>query len=397
VPTFRYSALTASGERVAGTLSAAGPQAVLSELEARRLTPVDVREEAERRPILVRGIPTRAMATAFQQTADLLRAGVPLLRALRLLAGARANPRLAVAMKALADQVAEGSDLADAMAKDPATFDTVHVAMVRAGERGGFLEQTLARLGKLLEAQADLRAKVLGNLIYPAVLVVFFVAVLGLIFGVFIPMFRPMFDRMEGTLGPLTKSVLIASTIIRTWGLPLLVALIAGTVSLWRLAQRPDMQERLARLRSRTPVVGRLTRAIASARFCRVLGTMLANNVPMLSALAIAKDAAGNPLLAAAVAKAAEAVRAGQRLADPLAESAFFDDDVLEMIRVGEQANNLGPVLANIADTLDARVDRLLGAAVKLIEPLMLLAVALVVTWVAMALILPMTRLGQLA
>ncbi len=397
MPTFRYAALTAAGERVSGTLAASGPQGVLAELEARRLTPVDVKEEVLRRPLLVRGISVRATATAYQQVADLLRAGVPLLRALKLLSNSKSSPRLAAAIKGVADQVAEGTDLADAMAKDPAVFDPVHVAMVRAGERGGFLEQTLARLAKLLESQADLRSKVLGNLIYPAVLVVFFVAVLGLIFGVFIPMFRPMFDRMESTLGPLTKSVLIASTIVRAWGLPMLGATVLGAIGLWRLAQREDVQARLARLRLRLPVVGTLARAIATARFCRVLGTMLVNNVPMLGALSIVKDAAGDPLMAEAIGRASEAVRAGQRLADPLAQSQLFDDDVLEMIRVGEQANNLGPVLGTIADTLDARVDRLLAAAVKLIEPLMLLGVALVVTWVAMALILPLTRMGQLA
>ncbi|MGD9689307.1 MAG: type II secretion system F family protein [Phycisphaerales bacterium] len=393
---FTYQALTAAGERVVGTITAANQDAVLSELESRRLVPVTVAPAPERRALFSfrRGVSTRTLGNAYRQTADLLRAGVPLLRALRLLGAGKSSPRLAQAFKELADAVAEGADLADAMSQRPEVFGTVHVAMVRAGERGGFLEEVLARLARLVDAQAEMRSKVIGSLIYPAVLVGGFTIVLGLVFGVFIPMFRPMFDRMQDQLGPLTHSVLISSTLVRSYGwitLPVLALALVGLV----VALRQDAARlRLERLRLRAPVIGPLSRNVAIARFARVLGSMLHNNVPMLSALTIAKDAAGSPILAAAIADAAEAVRAGQRLADPLARSGLLDDDVIEMIRVGEQANNLDVVLMTIADTLEARVDRLLSAAIKLIEPLMLLSVALVVAWVAMALILPMTRLG---
>lgn len=414
--------MTPAGERVAGTITAASQEAVLAELEARRLVPVNVSESAGRPSLLSlanqvlggapassapasaapgqpglfrRRISARVLATAYQQIADLLRAGVPLMKALRLLAGNKTNPRLATAFKALADAVAEGTDLGDAMAAQPENFHSVHVAMVRAGERGGFLEQVMARLAKLVDSQAEMRAKIIGNLVYPGILITGFSIVLGLIFGVFIPMFRPMFDRMQDQLGLLTHSVLFASTAVRSWGwllLPLLALIVvAGAIAL----QRQDIRLKLERLRMRMPVIGPLARSIAVARFARVLGSMLHNSVPMLTALSIAKDAAGSPVLGAAIAQASEAVRAGQRLADPLAASGLFAEDVIEMIRVGEQANNLADVLSTIADTLEARVDRMLAAAIKLIEPLMLLVVALVVMWVAMALIVPMTRLGQ--
>jgi type II secretory pathway component PulF len=390
---FSYTALTAAGERVTGTLAAASEQAVLSELESRRLVPVSVRAQRERKPILVRRVSLRALGGAYRQASDLLRAGVPLLRTLRLLGSSKANPRLAASFKELADAVAEGSDLADAMSRKPDTFTTIHVAMVRAGEKGGFLEQVLGRLSRLVDGQAELRAKIIGNMIYPTVLVVAFTIVLGLIFGLFIPMFRPVLDRM-GEPGLLTKSVLITSQIVRSYGLVLLAILIAAAIGAIVLTRRPRVRLQLARLQLRLPVLGPLTRAIAVARFCRVLGTMLGNNVPLLAAIAIAKDAAGNPILADAIAQAGEAVRAGQRLADPLGESGLFSEDVVEMIRVGEQANNLDAVLITVADTLESRVDRMLAAAIKLIEPLMLFGVAMVVMWVAMALIVPMTRLG---
>jgi general secretion pathway protein F len=155
------------------------------------------------------------------------------------------------------------------------------------------------------------------------------------------------------------------------------------------------VREALERFRTRAPIIGPLTRALAVSRFCRILGTMLANSIPMLPALQIAKDAAGNTLLERAIAEATESVRQGQALAPPLGASGLFPEEIVEMIAVGESANNLDEVLLTVAETVDRRVDRMLGTAVRLIEPLMLLVLAGVIALVAMALILPMTRMSQ--
>ena len=394
MPSFRYTALTASGERVVGMLAGASEQAVLAELETRNLTPVSLTVEDERRPVLARRIAsTRQLATAYTQLADLLRAGVPLMRGLRLLAGQKSAPRLSKVFGEIADAVAEGRDLADAMSDRPEVFPPIHVAMVRAGEKGGFLEAVLARLGRFMTAQAELRAKVIGNLIYPCILVAVGSVVLALVFGVFIPMFKPLFEKMD--LPASTRLVLATSDLVSRYGLLLLLAL-GGIVALgvW-LSRREDVREAIERARVRAPILGPLTRALAVSRFCRILGTMLANSIPMLTAMQIARDAAGNRLLERAIEEATEAVRQGQPLAPPLAQSGLFPEDIIEMISVGESANNLDEVLLGIADTVDGRVDRLLSTAVKLIEPVMLKALAVVVGFVAMSLILPMTRISQ--
>lgn len=394
MPNFRYTALTASGERVLGVLAGASEQAVLAELETRNLTPVSLTVEDERRPILARRVAsTRQLATAYTQLADLLRAGVPLMRGLRLLAGQKSAPRLSKVFGEVADAVAEGRDLADAMADRPEVFPPIHVAMVRAGEKGGFLEAVLARLGRFMTAQADLRAKVIGNLIYPCILVAIGTVVLALVFGVFIPMFKPLFEKMD--LPASTRLVLATSDLVSSYGLLMLVAF-AGAIAfgVW-LSHREDVREKIEQARVRAPVLGPLTRALAVSRFCRILGTMLANSIPMLAAMQIARDAAGNRLLERAIEDATEAVRQGQPLAPPLAQSGLFPEDIVEMISVGESANNLDEVLLGIADTVDGRVDRLLSTAVKLIEPVMLMALAVVVGFVAMSLILPMTRISQ--
>jgi general secretion pathway protein F len=390
---FRYTALNASGQQVDGVLSVATEQAALAELEARELTPVAISARRERGPMLRRTVSLRHLAGSYIQIADLLRAGVPLLRSLKLLGARRSQPRLSAVFRQLADAVAEGEDLAEAMGRRPDVFPRVHIAMVRAGERGGFLENVLARLGQFVMSQAELRGKILGNMVYPGMLMVFGAAVLGVVFGVFVPMFRTMLTKGGQAPPWITRVVFAIADALGRYGPVTFVAAVVCGFILYRLSRRPDVRRSMAIWRTRAPLFGPLVRAVATTRFCRMLGTMLGNGIPMLSAMQIAKEAAGNMLLEEAIDGATEAVRAGQPLAGPLAESGLFADDVVEMISVAESANNLDSVLLTIADTIDGRVDRLLTTAVRLIEPLLLLAVAGVVAVVAVALILPMTQL----
>lgn len=389
MPLFEYTALSTRGERVAGVLTGASEQAVLSELEARRLVPVSIQGRPERRPLLRRGISSRQMATTYGQLADLLRAGVPLLRSLKLLGNRRSQPRLAAVFRDLSEAVSQGEELAEAMTAHPETFPRVHVAMVRAGEKGGFLEGVMARLSQFVMRQAELRSKIVGSMVYPMFLVGFGLMVLIAIFAFFVPMFRPMFDEMP-RLPMVTQIVLGGSSIVTAYG-PI-TAIVLGIVifATWRLSRRPRVKRKMAEIVTRSPIVGPLIRALAAARFCRMLGTMLSNGIAMLTAMQIAKEAAGNMLMEEAIDEAAEAVRAGEPLAGPLAESRLFEEEVIEMISVGESANNLDEVLVTVAESLEARVDRLLTALIRLIEPLMLIAIALVVLVVAAGLILPM-------
>jgi general secretion pathway protein F/type IV pilus assembly protein PilC len=160
------------------------------------------------------------------------------------------------------------------------------------------------------------------------------------------------------------------------------------------MAQRQSVRRRIAEVLTQAPIYGPLVRSMAAARFCRMLGTMLGNGIPMLTAMQIARDAAGNLLMEEAIGRASEAVRAGQPLAGPLAESGLFGDEVIEMISVAESANNLDEVLSTIAGTIDDRVDRMLTTAIRLLEPLLIVAIAIVVAVVAAGLILPMTKMN---
>lgn len=394
---YRYIALTSGGERVVGVLAGASEQAVLAELETRRLTPVQVAEHEERASLFGKRVGTRQLATAYTQLADLLRAGVSLMRGLRLLGASKSSPRLAAVFSEVGDAVAEGTELAEAMAARPDVFPRIHVAMVRAGEKGGFLDQVLARLGTFLQAQADLRARVIGSLIYPAVLVFVGVAVLGIVFGVFVPKFRPMFSKMdeEGNLPGLTHAVLGLGDLVSAWGPVIAAVLVVGLIAFWRLVRKPETARKIDAITLKVPIIGPLVGALAIARFCRILGTMLGNSIPMLAAMQIAREAAGNAVLEDAIVKATEAVRQGQPLAPPLAESGLFAPDIVEMITVGEQANNLDEVLLTVAQTLESRIERMLQVALKLVEPLLLLLMAVVVGFVAAGLVLPISQMGS--
>lgn len=391
---FTYVALNTNGERVRGTIAGASEHAVMTELESRSLVPVEIAPaKAER--VSAKRPPARKLGEAYGQLADLLHAGVPLLRGLRLLGQSKSNAAIAATFRDLADEVADGAELAQCMSQRPHAFPQVHTAMIRAGEKGGFLEQVFTRLSHLVISQAELRAKVIGNLIYPAILITLGSGVCFIIFGFFVPKMRPMFEKMEGGLPWVTQAVFAASDLIGKYGPFTAIALVASVLSIWQLQKRPHVRVWLSHRLSSLPVIGPIRRALATVRFCQLLGTMLDNGVPMLAALAITRNGVGDPLLEDAVDQASQAVQSGQALAKPLGESGYFEPDVIEMIAVGESANNLDDVLLKIARNLESRIDRMLTLAVRLIEPLLLVLIALVVVAVAMAIILPMTQMAS--
>ncbi len=389
---FAYIARDARGARVKGRVEAANEQAAVAEITAKGLAPVRV-DAATAGPRGRRRVPQRAVALVYQQLADLLKAGVPLLRALRLLGRGRANPRLAAVLSKVADEVADGERFAESLARHPEIFRPVQVAMIRAGERGSFLEPVLHRLAVFLNHQADLRSKVLGSLVYPIVLLTMGTGIVVAALVMFVPKFRTYFSKMQV---PLPTRILmgLSDLLVHWWPLLIVAAVVAGFlgVAAWR---RPGLRRRLSEWQLRVPQVGTLVRSLAVARFTRVLGTLLENGIPMIQAMQISRDAAGHPVLAEAVERATEAVRAGESLARPLGESGFFEEDVVEMIAVGESANNLPSVLVGIADTVEARVDRTLAMALRLLEPLLLLFLAMVVLFIFMALVVPLMNMSS--
>ena len=389
---FAYKARDTGGRRVAGTLEGVSRDAIVAELQARGLAPVQVREASVSRSRGSRRLPDRRLAVAYAQLSDLLRAGVPLLRSLRLLGRSRSKKGVGSTMNSVAERVADGERLAGAM-REVGGFPAVHLAMVEAGERGGFLDEVLAELGDFLEHQAERRATVIGNLIYPVILVLVGLGIVVAALVFFVPQFESLFDGEE--LPPATRLLLGLSAVV-TGGWPYLLALVpAAGIGWWLLRDRPDFKRRIAVVQRRLPIAGDLSDSLAVARFTRMLGTLLGNGIPMLAAMRISRDAAGNPLLEEAIESATEAVGSGETLAGPLEKSGLFEDDVIEMISVGESANALPTVLVGVARKAEKRADRILETLLKLLEPALLLVLAGAVVFIFLALVLPMMQLGS--
>jgi general secretion pathway protein F/type IV pilus assembly protein PilC len=266
--------------------------------------------------------------------------------------------------------------------------------MVRAGEEGGFLEDVLKRIAAVTEHQEEMKSKVIGALVYPMFLVVVGTAVVSILIVFFVPKFAGTFDAMKerGELPWATSALMGISESVQGYWPYGLVALIAIVVGLQQWFATDPGKAFWSRFELRSPGLGRVVRSLAIARFCRVLGTLMQNGVPLLQSLRIAKDATGNQVLADAIDHATDNITAGKSLARPLGASGEFPVEVVEMIAVAEEANNLENVLIGISDNLERRSDRELQMVVRLLEPVLLLMMAIVVLFVFVALLVPILQ-----
>ena len=394
---FRYTAKTDQGERVTGVIDADTEAAVLRFLDEKNLFPVSVADIAgaasRKQKTTGRRIPTRDVGVMYGQLADLIGSGVPLLRALDSLVKSTINARLREVLKEIRAAVADGKSLTAAMRDHEQVFSTLHTAMVQAGERASFLEDVLRSLSEFLERLDELRSKVLGAMIYPALLTVVGLAVMigALIF--FVPRFEPLLSGVHQTFP--TRLLFALSHAVRGFWYLILLGLAGAGGLLWSGLKSEAGKRWIEEWRLRIPVVGVALRMVAITRFCRILGTMLANGVPMLQALNISKDSTGSPLLADRIAEATENVRAGKPLTEPLRAGGLFPEQVLAMIAVAEESNQLEKVLIHIADTVERRTNRQVDQAVRLVEPLILCGVAAAIGFLALGLLLPIFTMAS--
>jgi len=400
MPDFRYQARELSGKQVSGVLTATSEKDALSILAARSLFPMSVsltEQSKQQASAGSRRVPTRYLTVFYNQLSDLLKSGVPLLRSLQLLEDQTSNPVLRSVVQDIREQVADGTRLNDAMRRHPKTFNFLSISMVKAGEEGGFLEEVLSRIAVFNEHQEELRGRVTGAMVYPMFLMTVGLAIVTVMMIWFVPEFASMFDRMQdqGTLPWATTTLLSISDLIQKRGLLLLAGLGGVVFGIVYYIRTPEGSRNLDRLKLRLPGLGGILQSLAVARFCRMLGTLLKNGVPILQSLRIAKDASGNVILAEAIGNAADNVSSGQSLAVPLRASGQFSRDLIEMIAVGEEANNLENVLINVADNMEKRTSRRIDMVVRLLEPMLLLVMATVVTFVIAALLLPVLNMSS--
>ncbi len=391
---FQYIARNAAGEKITGALEAASEAAAVRALGDKSLFPVRVAEKIDEKAAAGGPrISIRELTAIYEQLADLLRAGVPLLRALETLGRTSSNQRVSQVVGTIAADVAAGHSLEEAMIRQPQAFSQLQTAMIRAGERGGFLEQVLTDMAGYLERQDELRSRVRGAMIYPALLVMVGIGVVTFCLLWMVPKFKPLFKNMPL---PLPSRVLFtASDLVNLyWPMTLTgVALVAATVFMF--LKTPTGKKLWSFIMLNIPVIGHAIRMVAVTRFCRVLGTMLGSGVPMLQALSISGDAAGLKPLADSVNEAIESVRQGHGLATPLKKSGLIPGNLLEMIAVAEESNQLEKVLLKIAADVERRTNRQVDTAVRLLEPVILVLLAAVILFVALGLLYPIFSMAS--
>jgi general secretion pathway protein F/type IV pilus assembly protein PilC len=396
MPQFNYTAMTEAGQKISGALEAESQSAVMRALEEKNLFPVNVWGKdgaAAKDGRVKRKVKSRDLGTMYAQLADLIGSGVPLLRALDSLIRSTSSASLKELLKEIRAAVSEGKTLTDTVRQYPEVFPPLHVAMIQAGERAAFLEEVLRSLAGFLERFEELRSKVLGAMIYPAVLVALGAGVMVLALIFFVPKFEPLLNSAKK---PLPTEILFAASIIARKYWYFVIIGMAGLAALIYTNLKSEKSRKvLEQWRLKIPVVGTALRLLAITRFCRILGTMLANGVPLLHALKIAKDATGSNILSERIAVATEAVRDGKRLSEPLAEGGFFPDQILAMITVAEESNKLDKVLVQIADTVERRTNRQVDQAVRLIEPAILVVVAACIGFLALGLLLPIFTMAS--
>jgi type IV pilus assembly protein PilC len=413
MPVFQYKALQADGKSAEGQLEAGGRQEAFRQMEEKGLRPISLAEKSGAAGPEKNGggaapagglnlrfqskrVTPRMLETFTRLLSSLLAAGVPLSRALVILCKEASNPTASAKWKAIYDSVVDGVSLADSMATMPETFPRVYVAMVSAGETGGFLDLVLAQIADFQAREKDLKSKVTAAMLYPAILLLMAVGVLIFLMTFFIPRFQKMFEGLGGELPLLTRIIIGVSYWIRHYGLFIVIGLaVAGfLVRNWMASERGRRSWEGAIIR--VPVLGPLLSQFAMARFCRMLGTLLNAGVPLVQALNVARRSIGNQILVDAVSNSIDRVKEGAQLGASLSDCrSLFPSSVLEMISVGEESGKLDQELVRIAVVTEGDLDRNLKTAVALMEPMMLFFIAAFIGTIFIGMIYPIFSLQQ--
>jgi type IV pilus assembly protein PilC len=333
------------------------------------------------------------VTTFTRQLSTLTDAGIAIVRSLNILEHQMRPCALKNVVAGVSAEVEGGSTLSEAMSRHPKAFDELYSNMVKAGEAGGVLDVVLQRLADFREKSARLRRRVISAMIYPAAVITFATAILvGIIIWI-IPSFMEMFEDLDVDLPTPTRIMLaISDFVVAYWYL--LPAVPVGIYVLFKLIGKTKTGRYvLDWLTFNVPIFGKIMRKGAIARFTRTFGTLIASGVPILEALTISRDTAGNSILAGALRDVHDSIREGETIAAPLAQTRICDDMVVNMIDVGEETGNLDTMLSKIADNYDEQVDVAVEGMRSLLEPVMVISLGVIVGFIVISLFLPLVKL----
>lgn len=394
MPRFVYTARNFEGKVITNDMDGDSKEAVISKLRERGYFVTQIKEKGKEFQLFQRKVSSSEISIFARQFATMIGAGVPLVRCLTILGQQCENPRFRDIITKVRQDVEAGSNLSKALGGHPKVFSNLFVNLVKAGEAGGILEEILSRLASYLESSEQLRQKVKGAMTYPVVvsgiacLVVIFLIVFVL------PTFETIFRDMGDAKLPLpTRLLLGLSAFMNQYLILIAIGAVAAFIGLKKFFD----SERGIRLLDtnilKIPVIGMLQKKVAVAKFTRTLGTLIASGVPILQALEVTADTAGNVVIADAVNKTRASIREGETISEPLKASNVFPPMVVQMIAVGEETGELDKMLTKIADFYDQEVDVAVKGLTSVIEPIVIVFMGIVIGGIVMAIFMPMLEL----
>src|SRR5262245_29310100 len=411
---YAYEAMNSSGQEVKDEIEATSSEEAIAKIRGKGFFPTKVREKAGKKkvakkeaavqtsskrkmPLSIGGVPRKQLVTFTRQLSTLQDAGLPILRSLQILEQQQKPGLLKAIIGGVADEVEGGGTLSDAMAQYPKAFDKLYVNMINAGEAGGVLDIILSRLADFMEKAAKLKKKVIGAMIYPAVVISIAVGIVSMIMIFVIPKFEQIFRDFKTDLPGITKILLwVSRWFANEYGWAYVLFAPIGMILLVKLIRISEGGKYAVDLiKLKIPILGGILAKTAVARFTRTLGTLISAGVPILDALNITKETCGNEVYSKALIKVHDAIREGESMADPLRATKIVDALVVNMVDVGEETGDLDKMLIKIADNYDNDVDVLVGSLISILEPVMVVVLGLMVGFIVIALFAPMVALIQ--
>ncbi|MEM8875005.1 MAG: type II secretion system F family protein [Planctomycetota bacterium] len=415
--TYVYEAMNSSGQEVKDEIEAGSSEEAIAKIRGKGFFPTKVREKSAKRaakkkgkdkeaapvstkrkmPFAIGGVPQKQLVNFTRQLSTLQDAGLPILRSLQILEQQQRPGLLKAVVGGVADEVESGGSLSEAMAQFPKAFDKLYVNMINAGEAGGVLDIILSRLADFMEKAARLKKKVIGAMIYPAVVIFIAVSIVTMIMIFVIPKFEEIFQDFDVELPGVTKALLAISRWFATqYGWAYVLFSPIAIVLVWKLIRISDGGKYFTDLlKLKVPILGAIIGKSAIARFTRTLGTLISAGVPILDAINITRETCGNEVYSRALTKVHDAIREGESMADPLRQTKVVDAIVVNMVDVGEETGDLDKMLMKVADNYDNDVDVLVSSLISILEPVMVVVLGLIVGFIVIALFAPMVTLIQ--
>jgi type IV pilus assembly protein PilC len=412
MPMFQYEAMDASGKEIKQEIEAADSIEAVSRIRSMGFFPTKVKEKGGRRQRAARApergkkkragtgfaigrVSTKQLCQFARQLSTLQDAGLPILRSLRILEQQLKAGLLKSIVRQVGDDVEGGATLSEAMGRHPRAFDRLFTNMVQAGEAGGVLETILQRLAEFLEKGQRLKKKVIGAMIYPAAVLTFAFGIVFMIMWIVVPRFEDIFKDFGAKLPAITEALLaISNWLIYNYGWAFVLgAPFAFIIFVKLVRQFSAGRYAVDWVKIHIPVMGSIVSKGSIARFTRTLGTLISAGVPILEAINITRETAGNEIYARALVRVHDAIREGDTFANPLRASKVCDAIVVNMVDVGEETGDLDKMLLKVADNYDEEVEVLVNSLVSLLEPIMVIVLGCTVGFIVLALFMPLVTL----